>query len=374
MNKIYKTKSDDNSLSLEGQLKSYTREKIQKPLNALLTMNKGSLAVLTPLAAASLISADINAQCGVGNFDPTGGVYSEGQIDVDGDGNPDFDFEIGGNFLSMIAVGTMSFEINSFNVNALPYGATIDGLGTYTNFTFFPIPFVTTLNSGTPSTAYAPVKSASGHLGFIEINFDGTGGFDIDIMQTGLATVTGSVIAGDCPSLVGALPITLINFEATTRNKEVLLSWATASELNNEGFEIQRSVDGENFYKIGWINGAGTIETNMDYSFSDKELKSNVLYYYRLKQMDFNGEFSYSPVANAKINGDQMIEVGTIYPNPLSYELLNAFGQKIAAQVQTISEGLNTISIPTSGLSNGTYFLKINALELSEYKKIIIQK
>lgn len=392
MNKIYKKKGDEISLSLDDKLKSYAREKIQKPLNSLMSFGKGSLAVLTPLAAASLISADVNAQCGAGTatFDPSAGSYSDGQVDVDGDGNPDFDFDIVGSNLYITPVGTMSVGTTGFySVNALAYGATIDGAGSYNGTTF--LTFSTTLSSGTASTVYVPITNAAGNLGFIEIQFDGAGGFTVGTNNTGIATTAGDVVAGDCGSLDGALPVALTNFDAATRNKDIALTWATSSELNNHGFEIQRSSDGINFYKLGWVEGAGTVESIMNYGYADSNVRPNVMYYYRLKQMDLDGSFEFSPVISAKVSSDKIIDIGDVYPNPasngsinleistqqtseLTYELINALGQTILSQTETIAPGLNNISIATANLSNGNYFLKINALDVSEYKKIVIQK
>src|SRR5690606_18127695 len=92
------------------------------------------------------------------------------------------------------------------------------------------------------------------------------------------------------------LPVELISFEATAGDYSIFLTWSTASEKNNAGFNLQRSIDGYNFENIAWIDGNGTTNSPNNYSFEDKNVKPGVMYYYQLKQVDYNGEFEYSPI------------------------------------------------------------------------------
>lgn len=396
MNRIYKTKKDTQSKDLEEKLKAYCQEKVQSSFNSLKSLSKGSLAFLAPLAATGLIATDVNAQaCGAGTamFDPAGGYYSDGQLDVDGDGVPDFDFDVSAGYLFITAVGTMSIgsTFSSYAAYLNTYGAPINGTANFygsasTSYAFIPV----SLNSGTASTIWIPIQqSATGFLGFIEIMIDGVGGYTINTNQTGIATSAGPVDAGVCASI--PLPVELLSFDVSTREKKVLLNWATASELNNKGFEIQRSSDGVDFNKVGWVNGEGTAVEKNNYNFVDQNARPNVLYYYRLKQMDFDGKYEFSSIVSAKVVAKEHISIGAVVPNPVSknefrieigsqvsenlnYEQYDAFGKNILSQIESIAPGLNTITISTVGLTNGTYFLKMNASETSEYRKIIIQK
>ena len=232
-------------------------------------------------------------------------------------------------------------------------------------------------------------QQGTNFLGFVEVVFDGAGGFTINTNQTGLATALGDVSAGVCASI--PLPVELLKFDAVTRDKGVVLGWATGSELNNEGFELQRSSDGETFYKIAWIEGQGTVEGKNNYNFVDENVRPNVTYYYRLKQMDFDGKFEMSSIVNAKVEGKEIISIGTISPNPvskaefvveigsqisdeLSYELFDSFGQRIKSDIIGITSGINLITVSTANLASGTYVMKLNASGVSEYRKVIIQK
>lgn len=122
------------------------------------------------------------------------------------------------------------------------------------------------------------------------------------------------------------IPIKLIRFEAGRDEKGVLLNWITGSETNNDHFEVQRSWNGRDFEFIGRIEGAGNSSSILRYSFLDKEAIQRP--YYRLKQVDYNGAFTYSPVVTC----DQWkVNTFTISGN----QLLNPSGVKI--QISGIS-------------------------------------
>ncbi len=116
-----------------------------------------------------------------------------------------------------------------------------------------------------------------------------------------------------------ALPVELISFSGIAKDNRVLLNWATASEVNNDFFEVQRSSDGIQFEAIGVVDGNGNTNQQVDYSFIDRSpfLGQN---YYRLRQVDFDGEEELLPVILVMNDYKQQgIEVST-YPNPASAE------------------------------------------------------
>lgn len=112
----------------------------------------------------------------------------------------------------------------------------------------------------------------------------------------------------------GALPVELSSFEVHQEGEDAFLEWTTSSEVNNEGFEIQRSVDGLTFDRIGWQEGKGTTSEAQQYGFVDKYLKPGT-YYYRLKQMDYDGQFDFSNIRSLTISttGSSVLK---LYPNP----------------------------------------------------------
>lgn len=97
----------------------------------------------------------------------------------------------------------------------------------------------------------------------------------------------------------GALPVTLSSFNYTVNNKTVQLTWATASESNNDYFDVERSNDGTNFHSIGKVKGAGTSSITKNYSFNDNN--PDYIDHYRLKQVDLDGKLSYSKILFVKV-------------------------------------------------------------------------
>ena len=102
------------------------------------------------------------------------------------------------------------------------------------------------------------------------------------------------------------LPVELTSFEAVRIEDNIRLEWTTASELNNDYFEVLKSYDGEAFSVIGYVDGNGTSSEVIDYSYTDSEPKQA---YYRLRQLDYDGQFEYSDVVAAKGNGREVISV-----------------------------------------------------------------
>ncbi len=117
--------------------------------------------------------------------------------------------------------------------------------------------------------------------------------------------------------LTEIVPVELISFYANTNGKEVVLNWATATELNNYGFEIQRRVPESDFAKVGFVKGEGTTTNQKEYSYIDKYLV-NGKYYYRLKQVDYNGSYEYSGVIEVDILIIDQYVLEQNYPNPFN--------------------------------------------------------
>lgn len=118
-------------------------------------------------------------------------------------------------------------------------------------------------------------------------------------------------------NLVGTpAPITLMDFQAQRQGEAITLNWATASEQNNQGFEIQQSLDGETFEKIGFVEGAGNASEERKYEFG---LLNREAAYYRFKQIDLDGQYSYS--STRFIAAWEPDQEPLIYPNPVNGEV-----------------------------------------------------
>lgn len=167
------------------------------------------------------------------------------------------------------------------------------------------------------------------------------------------------------------LPISLLEFYASEQEEEVLLEWATVSEINNDFFSIERSANGKNFETILEIEGAGTSNEKIEYRARDHSPLPGISYY-RLKQTDFDGNFSHSKIVAINFSDKNKV---SIWPNPAHntiylpinisqntdylsvYEVTikNAKGQLVCSEEFTTTSNVRAIDI--SHLDNGVYFL-----------------
>jgi hypothetical protein len=182
------------------------------------------------------------------------------------------------------------------------------------------------------------------------------------------------------------LPVTLINFTVNATQNNIQLSWNTTAEINNRGFYVERSIDSINFTSIGWVNGNGTTSVPSNYSFTDNFVQPNVLYYYRLRQVDNNNREVFSVIRNAKIirTSGIIIKLG---PNPTtdyinlfisgttnkaSIEIINILGQKLL-QINDVNAFDGVYQLPLKNIARGIYNMKVFLPEGIYTKKVIIQ-
>jgi hypothetical protein len=179
-----------------------------------------------------------------------------------------------------------------------------------------------------------------------------------------------------------SVPVEFINFYAETENRNVILNWATASEINNEGFEIEHSDNGHNFRSIGFVKGNGQSTKKIEYQFRDKNPVKGVNFY-RLKQMDSNGIFEYSKVARAEIQNSNQKESLLVFPNPanqqISIQQINGVSSKmqifnssgkLLKEVQLYQDERNSTRLDISDWPIGKYFIRGSHGEQAEFIKI----
>ncbi|MFT3908700.1 MAG: SdrD B-like domain-containing protein [Ferruginibacter sp.] len=181
----------------------------------------------------------------------------------------------------------------------------------------------------------------------------------------------------------GTVPITLLSFTATLHNKEVLLNWQTTAEYNNHYFDVERSIDGNNFIKIGRVNGNGTTSLPHNYSLIDPHPIIGINYY-RLKQVDFDGHGTYSHVVPIQLTNEEMIAAwynntnNTIQVNfkaqqqNVRLKLFGVNGQLIKSATTANNITAYTIDLPP--LATGVYMLLVGNEKFSYSKKILISK
>jgi hypothetical protein len=166
---------------------------------------------------------------------------------------------------------------------------------------------------------------------------------------------------------VTTLPITLTSFTAKAVNQSVLLNWNTASEENNDYYEVQHSADGKSFTTIGKVNGAGTSNASKDYTFTDENPFAGTNYY-KLVQHDFDGKTSeFITYTDSKIGASQIsvyaaaseVKITLSSPNKTKgkLQLFDISGRKLSETAVDVNKGYNTFSLPST-LQNGVHFLR----------------
>ncbi len=174
------------------------------------------------------------------------------------------------------------------------------------------------------------------------------------------------------------LPIELLSFSAALQQQDVFLKWITASEKNNDYFTLERSWNGLDFETINQQKGAGNSSFNLSYFYTDVAVaeSGNSKAYYRLKQTDFNGQFSFSKTVVVNFNKDNNISAIQAYPNPFSsdisinflskhdgsglIELFSVVGKQISKKDVIIFEALNGFQLTElNNLPSGIYLLRL---------------
>ena len=180
----------------------------------------------------------------------------------------------------------------------------------------------------------------------------------------------------------GLLPVTIIDFTAQKNNELVLLKWYATNEANFKKYEIERSVDGSGFYKIGEVAGRNLA----NYAFTDNNLPYANTVFYRLKMIDIDGQFSNSKIVSVRIANN--FSNAQVYPNPAKEKLVVKLQQastrnsqlviadlsgRIVMQ-QQVTGGQRNIDLTVNHLPAGRYFIKIvNSGELINQSFVIIK-
>ncbi|MBN8546470.1 MAG: T9SS type A sorting domain-containing protein [Ignavibacteria bacterium] len=186
----------------------------------------------------------------------------------------------------------------------------------------------------------------------------------------------------------GALPVELTSFTASAKGTSVTLNWETKTEVDNNGFEVERNTNG-NWDKIGFVEGHGTANSPKYYSFVDNGAIGNKIQY-RLKQIDNDGTFEYSPEVEVELN-PTTFALYQNYPNPfnpstmirfsmpvngnVALNVFNTLGEKVATLLNgQLEAGYHEVSFDAQNLPSGLYFYEIKAGDFSSIKKMILIK
>lgn len=188
-----------------------------------------------------------------------------------------------------------------------------------------------------------------------------------------------------------SMPVTLASLTSNVSGRNIVLNWSTSSEINNAGFDVERKSATGDWQKTGYVKGNGTTNENKTYSYKDMNLQTGK-YYYRLKQIDYNGNFEYH-------NLTDMIEVGVPdkfalsqnYPNPFNpvtkinfdlpkdskvdMRIYDMLGREVALLLNEVkTAGYYTINFNASRLSSGIYFYRLSTGDFTSVKKLVVIK
>jgi Secretion system C-terminal sorting domain len=263
--------------------------------------------------------------------------------------------------------GSQDITVNATMSTAFSTGQAVWIRYTQNNFTNSVITKLT--GAGTSYTmtipnAYTTVGSTLTYYLFTSGDVAGIAASDADLF-----TINYNNNGGSNYSTGTILPIELIDFKAVAKENTTILNWATASETNNQGFDIERSLNGADFVKIAFVKGAGTTNIIQRYTYTDATVQSTA--YYRLKQVDTDGIFEYSKVVSVSTNRTNPLK---IYPSPVSttlniqsesksdFQILNLLGQEVL-------RGQTAQAVDVSALPQGNYILKVGTEQVKFVKQ-----
>ena len=290
-------------------------------------------------------------------------------------------------------------------------------LSTGWNYDFYVFPDITHLNDSNPGLTHLKIFKAPSDVPVPSPSFDWSPYFFESGEPCNGVNITGNTFyyyPGNAQALVqtdsiaawnltsfsrfglgggtgAGLPIELLYLQAyPVDNKYIKVDWATETEINNSGFQIQRSTDGVNFTTIGWEDGAGNSSTLLTYDYPDHEVVPNQLYYYRLNQIDFDGTSELTYIVTAMITEASTFTISEFIPNPsendsrievvtskdkeLNISVYNTLGQIVMWKDQQVIAGTNTIDFNFNLLADGTYYTIIKADNEFYNRKLVLTK
>jgi len=190
-------------------------------------------------------------------------------------------------------------------------------------------------------------------------------------------------------------PVELTSFTSSVSGRDITLNWSASSEINNSGFEVERRDAGSEtqdvWVKAGFVIGNGNSSATRNYEFTEKNLNSGK-YNYRLKQIDFNGNFEYFELSEVVIIGIPIkYNLSQNYPNPfnpvtnlefgipelefVTLKIYDVLGRELVTLVNEIKEpGYYNIKFNASDLSSGVYFYRMTAGDFAAVKKLVVLK
>ncbi len=299
--------------------------------------NNGTIKGTGTIANMGTVAGRIAPGNSVGTLNVDGDITPTGNIDIEVDNSTTYDV--------LNNSGTSNLNLTNATVNFDFTGGTYSVGNQFTVFTNF------TSYTGTPAI------TSNSHT----VVYNGNGVFEISV-----------------------LPVELVDFSARKNDNAINLHWRTASELNNEGFQIEHSADGAIWSNIGFVAGHGTSHEEQSYNYTDQRPLTG-MNYYRLKQMDFDGNNEYSPIRSVYFEKESQSGI-SVFPNPVSNSELtlvlnNGLEENGILRLYSLTGNLlrkvslnaTATSISTDGLNAGVYILEVTDGRETWQERLIIQ-
>ena len=292
-----------------------------------------------------------------------------------------------GDFVASISFPEQLYETASGNVLAAGFSSP-SGLYIYDS-------------NGNQLNYFSAVTGLRGAFQLGNGNYLVTSGTGVYVLDQNTGNIVSQPVSGVSGRFIrefdlSIVPVELTAFTANVAGTNVELNWITATEVNNQGFEIERSEDNVIFNNIGFVSGFGTTTEPKSYSYTDQSLNSGT-YYYRLKQIDFDGSFNYSDVVEVDVSLPSKFALEQNYPNPfnpstsIQFSLpvdaqvtigaYNLVGEKVSELIASgnFSSGSHNVTFDASKLTSGIYFYRldatgINGKTFSSVKKMTLLK
>jgi photosystem II stability/assembly factor-like uncharacterized protein len=245
-------------------------------------------------------------------------------------------------------------------------------------------------------------KSTDGGVTFVNHNLTFSSNKILSFQNKIMVCVTGTTNGGVYIFTDEAIPVELMDFTASASGSEVMLTWRTATETNNKGFEIEREKslvksEQSGWERVGFVGGFGTTTGQHHYSFTDKRVPGGY-YTYRLKQIDLDGSFKYSDAVEVNVSIPREFSLEQNYPNPfnpatiINYQIPQAgfvtlkvydpLGNEVAVLVSEqkdigkYSVNFDASDLPAGrgGMTSGVYIYQLRVNDYVSSKKMLLLK
>ncbi|MEM7659383.1 MAG: T9SS type A sorting domain-containing protein, partial [Bacteroidota bacterium] len=171
------------------------------------------------------------------------------------------------------------------------------------------------------------------------------------------------------------LAVEYLGLEAEGKLDHILLQWETLAEPYNEGFAVERSIDRVGFEEIAWVQSQSKFGEGQVYQFQDREVETGREYFYRLKQLDLEGQMFYSDVQTARLELLHAAQLLRVYPNPtreqfqlemytpepsqLEFLLFNQLGQQLVKKSFELKGGVTNLTLSSNEWAEGVYLVQL---------------